>query len=61
MGPSSGDYHIGLGSAAIDAGVNAGVADDVDGDLRPVGAGYDVGADELLYYSIRLPLVQSLP
>jgi len=40
------DYHIGPGSAAIDRGVNAGVRVDYDGDLRPSGAGYDIGADE---------------
>lgn len=57
--PDSGDYHIGLGSAAIDAGVNAGVTVDLDGEPRPIGLGYDIGADEfsraagLLY----LPLV----
>jgi hypothetical protein len=33
-------------SAAIDAGVSSGVLDDIDGDRRPAGAGYDIGADE---------------
>jgi uncharacterized repeat protein (TIGR01451 family) len=40
-------YHITSASAALDAGVDAGVTVDIDGDPRPVGAGYDVGADEL--------------
>jgi hypothetical protein len=34
------------GSAAIDAGIDAGVAWDIDGQPRPYGGGYDVGADE---------------
>jgi hypothetical protein len=44
--PDSGDYHIGPGSAAIDRGVDAGVTLDMDGEPRPVGEGYDLGADE---------------
>lgn len=44
--PDGSDYHIGPGSAAIDTGVDAGVAYDIDGDLRPQGDGYDIGADE---------------
>jgi hypothetical protein len=40
------DYHIGAGSAAIDQGIGAGVATDLDGDSRPQGGGYDIGADE---------------
>lgn len=39
-------YHLGVGSAAIDAGADLGVPEDVDGDHRPIGAGYDIGADE---------------
>ena len=44
--PAHGDYHIGLGSAAIDKGVDTGVTVDIDGEPRPVGTGYDIGADE---------------
>jgi hypothetical protein len=40
------DYHLGIGSAAIDAGVDAGVTEDIDGEVRPQGAGYDIGAVE---------------
>jgi len=47
VAPDAGDYHIGPNSAAIDAGVNATVTSDMDGDSRPMGHGYDVGADEL--------------
>ena len=44
--PAAGDYHLLLGSAAMDAGKNAGVTTDMDGDLRPLCYGYDLGADE---------------
>ncbi|HUW10842.1 MAG TPA: NosD domain-containing protein [Anaerolineae bacterium] len=44
--PARGDYHLTPGSGGIDCGVNAGVARDIDHDLRPMGAGYDIGADE---------------
>lgn len=40
--------HLQAGSVAIDAGVNAGVFDDVDGDRRPFGVGFDIGADEFV-------------
>ena len=39
-------YHLRAGSAAIDWGIEAGVTEDIDGDARPIGAGYDIGADE---------------
>jgi hypothetical protein len=60
VAPDAGDHHIGHGSAAIDAGVEAGVSDDIDGDPRPVGGGYNIGADERREYrgrSIYLPAV----
>jgi hypothetical protein len=50
-------YHLQGGSAAIDAGVDAGVDHDIDGDPRPLGSGFDIGADEFVYYKIYLPLV----
>jgi hypothetical protein len=46
VNPSAGDYHLGQGSAAIDAGIDAGVTTDIDGDPRPLGLGFDLGADE---------------
>jgi putative cofactor-binding repeat protein len=40
-------YHLTADSAAIDQGVAAGVSIDLDGDVRPIGSGYDLGADEI--------------
>ncbi|MGD9029734.1 MAG: right-handed parallel beta-helix repeat-containing protein [Anaerolineae bacterium] len=53
--PSTWDYHLRPGSAAIDRGVDAGVTTDLDGSIRPLGRP-DLGAYEggrLVY----LPLV----
>jgi parallel beta-helix repeat protein len=55
--PDAEDYHIGFDSAAMDAGVDAGVREDIDGDPRPYGVGYDIGADEFPIRLIYLPLV----
>jgi len=61
VAPAKDDYHIGPGSAAIDAGVRTDVTTDIDGDPRPGGAGYDIGADEF-YRKLCLPLVvKTLP
>jgi parallel beta-helix repeat protein len=59
LAPAEGDYHVGVASAAVDAGVNAGITTDLDGDMRPwpVSGGYDIGADEMQYLSVHLPLV----
>ncbi len=43
---SGDDYHLGPDSEAIDRGTGAGVTDDIDGNPRPLGSGYDLGADE---------------
>ena len=53
----SGDYHIGSGSAAINAGIDAGVRTDLDGHPRPIGSGFDIGAYEFgTVYKTYLPL-----
>ena len=58
VNPDQGDYHIGHGSAAVDTGIYAGVADDIDRDPRPLGAGFDIGADESVWIvAVHLPLV----
>jgi hypothetical protein len=43
--PSNGDYHLAEGSSAIDKGVEAGVANDLDDHPRPIGPP-DLGAYE---------------
>jgi uncharacterized repeat protein (TIGR01451 family) len=48
--PDAGDYHIGSASAARDVVsfivADAGLKRDIDGQLRPMDWGYDLGADE---------------
>ncbi len=60
--PAGGDYHISATSPARDEGVDAGVADDMDGEVRPhPDTGIpDLGADEYHLDDIRiyLPMVQ---
>jgi hypothetical protein len=57
VNPSVWDYHLTDGSAAIDAGVDASVTADIDGDPRPIGLAPDIGADEFRRWFLYLPLV----
>jgi predicted outer membrane repeat protein len=43
---AAGNYHLRADSPAVDHGVDAGVIEDLDGDPRPMGHGYDIGMDE---------------
>lgn len=52
------DYHIQMGSPAQDAGIAVSLSFDFDYDDRPIGDGFDIGADEIAGgYSIFLPLI----
>ncbi|MBK7660286.1 MAG: hypothetical protein IPJ28_14650 [Betaproteobacteria bacterium] len=51
---AGGDYHLGVGSAAVNLSPTAREASDYDGDSRPQGAGHDAGFDE------RAPGAQSI-
>jgi hypothetical protein len=45
--PATGNYHLVAGSPAIDAGTASGApSNDIEGILRPQGAGFDIGAYE---------------
>jgi predicted outer membrane repeat protein len=64
--PAGDDYHISEGSAAIDAGTDAGVNSDFDGDPRPMGEGFDIGFDEIMpppdlipVYPLLLPFIEN--
>ena len=50
--PANDDYHLTVGSPAIDRGVNAGVSTDLDGNLRPQGNAPDIGAYEFPWYTL---------
>lgn len=53
---SPGNYHLAAGSPAIDAGMDAWLTADYDGHPRPMGRGFDIGADEVVPL-VFLPLV----
>ncbi|MGE5187279.1 MAG: hypothetical protein ACM31C_34765, partial [Acidobacteriota bacterium] len=43
---TNGDFHITAASSALDNAAATTIGVDIDGDTRPYGAGYDMGADE---------------
>jgi predicted outer membrane repeat protein len=53
-------YHIGSLSAALDAGIDTGVIDDIDNAPRPLGSAPDIGADESPYSSLQNGVQASL-
>ena len=49
-------YHLGIGSAAIEKGISAGVSTDIDGEVRDVSQP-DLGADEASFLDLYLPVI----
>ena len=51
------NFHLGFGSAAIDAGLTTSLDHDIDSDVRPSGDFPDIGADEFVARQIFLPVI----
>jgi parallel beta-helix repeat protein/predicted outer membrane repeat protein len=51
VGPGN-NYHLSGISPCVDAGIDAGVYEDIDGDPRPLGGGYDMGCDEVIAFCV---------
>ncbi len=58
--PLQDNYHLSVGSAAINVGTDVGIVDDFDGEIRPLNGGFDIGFDELNLVDF-LPNKQYLP
>lgn len=41
------DYQLAVDSVCVDNGLSVEITEDIEGDLRPIGEGFDIGADEL--------------
>jgi len=54
VGPARFDYHLRPESPCVDRGIYAGVDDDMDGDARPIGMGVEIGADEVVIFTLDL-------
>jgi uncharacterized repeat protein (TIGR01451 family) len=61
VNPNAGDYHIAAVSVARDAGVNAGVTEDFEGESRPSDGFYDIGADEYYPHPVLSVSQQAVP
>jgi predicted outer membrane repeat protein len=57
VSPAAGNYHLQFGSAAIDAGFDAGINFDFEGDPRPALNGFDIGYDEAVFRLLMLPII----
>ena len=53
-----GNLHLSAGSPAINHGINVGLNVDLDGNPRPSGASFDIGAYEFQFPRLFLPLVR---
>lgn len=64
INPAGEDYRPGIGSAAVDAGMDMGVPHDLEQTARPQGAGVDIGAyeapatDFVVQQRLYLPLLE---
>ncbi|MCL4264490.1 MAG: hypothetical protein KJ069_14800 [Anaerolineae bacterium] len=56
VNPGADDYRLQPGSLAIDAGMEAGITTDFEGEVRPSGNGFDIGYDE--FVPIQVPPIQ---
>jgi hypothetical protein len=56
VNPAAWDYHLGIGSMAIDAGLDADVTLDIDDEPRVPT--YDIGADEYVVACLRFPIIR---
>ncbi len=56
-----GNFHLSPGSPCLDSGTDAGVTTDIDGDPRPLGAGFDMGSDEVAGEPHKLVFIRHKP
>ncbi len=55
---TTGNYHLLMDSPAMDVGSATGApSNDIDGNVRPIGAGYDMGADEIVTVANNTPVL----